>query len=99
MHSTPNALFLHHGALASRNREETVEAKKAFSRPCVLFSPCNTPPKADWQGRLCPSSGRFRRRNRRATSADWGAMCGTAKRLAVITVDLGNPNPSFNRER
>jgi hypothetical protein len=69
--------------------------KKAFGRPCVLFSPCNTTPKADWQGRLCPSSGRFRRRNRRATSADRGAMCGTVKRLAVITVDLGNPNPIF----
>ncbi len=46
--------------------------KKAFGRPFVLFSPCNTPPKADWQGRPCPSSGRFSRRNRRATSARLG---------------------------
>ncbi len=39
MHSTPNALFLHHGALASRNREETVEAKKKLLvDPVFCFS-------------------------------------------------------------
>ncbi len=37
MHSTPNVLFLHHGALASRKREETVEAKKLLVDPVFCF--------------------------------------------------------------
>ncbi|CAK9232153.1 unnamed protein product [Sphagnum troendelagicum] len=37
MHSMPNASFLHHGALTSRKREETVEAKKLLVDPLFCF--------------------------------------------------------------
>jgi hypothetical protein len=95
MHSMPNALFLHHGARTSRKREETVEAKKLLVDPLFCF------PHAT---RLQKPTGKDARVRPPAVSAaaigerlrpDWGAMCGTAKRLAVITVDWGNPNPIF----